>query len=147
MPRSDRLSPQGVELLEEKQIAVLSTVMADGSPHATPVWVDVEPDGSHILINTVVGHIKQRNILRDPRVAVTVVDGQNPYRTVVARGSVVEMRGHDQGAKEHIDRLAKKYMGREVYQLREGEQRVLLRIKPTHILETGLVDRDRWLAR
>ena len=60
MPRSDRLSPSGVKLLQEKHLAILSTIMRDGSPQATPVWVDVEPDGSHILINTVEGHILLR---------------------------------------------------------------------------------------
>src|SRR5438093_13771488 len=98
MPRADRLSPKGVELLQEKHVAILSTILPDGSPHATPVWVDVEPDGSHILINTVEGHIKLKNIDRDPRVSVTVVDSANHFRTVVVRGVVVEKRGHDQGS-------------------------------------------------
>ena len=74
MPRTDRIEPRGIELLLEKQVAVLSTILPDGSPHATPVWVDVEPDGSHILINTGMAHQKFKNIERDPRVAVTVVD-------------------------------------------------------------------------
>jgi len=69
MPRADRLSPGGVKLLLEKQIAILSTVMKDGSPQATPVWVDVEPDGTHVLINTAEGRIKTNNVARDPRVA------------------------------------------------------------------------------
>lgn len=137
MPRADRLSPGGVKLLQEKQIAIISTIMPDGSPQATPVWVDVEPDGSHILINTVVGHLKADNIDRDPRVAVTVVDSQNSWRTVVVRGRIVEKRDRDQGATEHIHMLAKKYMGRDQYPLREGEARVILRIKPTHVLERG----------
>src|SRR5712691_10161793 len=101
MPRGDRLSPSGVKLLQEKQLAILSTIMRDGSPQATPVWVDVEPDGAHILINTVVGHLKARNIERDPRVAVTVVDGQNPFRSVVVRGTIVEQVGHEEGASDH----------------------------------------------
>src|SRR5262245_46996783 len=79
MPRADRLSPGGVKLLQEKHLAIIATVMPDGSPQTTPVWVDVEPDGSHILINTVTGHLKANNINRDPRVAVTVVDSQNPW--------------------------------------------------------------------
>jgi PPOX class probable F420-dependent enzyme len=137
MPRADRLSPQGVQLLQEKHIAILSTVMRDGSPQATPVWVDVEPDGSHILINTVEGHLKAHNIDRDPRVAVTVVDSENHFRTVVVRGTVVERRGPEQGANEHIDFLAQKYTGRERYVLRDGERRVILRIKPTHVRESG----------
>ncbi|HEY3115765.1 MAG TPA: PPOX class F420-dependent oxidoreductase [Chloroflexota bacterium] len=137
MPRTDRLSPGGVKLLQEKQIAILCTVMRDGSPQATPVWVDVEPDGSHILINSAEGRIKTKNMARDPRVAVTVVDSQNQYRTVVVRGKIVEKRGPDQGANDDINRLAKKYLGRDLYSFREGETRVTLRIKPTHVLERG----------
>src|SRR5687768_4569613 len=108
MPRADRLSAGGVAFLQEKQIAIISTIMPDGSPQATPVWVDVEPDGSHILINTVVGHLKASNIDRDPRVAVTVVDGQNSWRTLVVRGVIEEKRGPDQGSTEHIHKMAKK---------------------------------------
>ena len=137
MPRTDRLSPGGVKLLQEKQLAILCTVMGDGSPQATPVWVDVEPDGTHILINTAEGRIKTNNVARDPRVAVTVVDSQNTQRTVVVRGTIVEKRGPDRGANEHISMLAKKYTGRDDYNFREGETRVILRIKPTHVLERG----------
>ena len=146
MPRADRLSPGGVKLLQEKQLAIIATIMADGSPQTSPVWVDVEPDGSHILINTVVGHLKANNIDRDPRVAVTVVDSQNPWRSVVIRGTIVEKRGPDQGATEHIHMLARKYMGRDQYPLLEGETRIILRIKPTHVFERGTDGRraSRW---
>jgi PPOX class probable F420-dependent enzyme len=136
-----------VKLLQEKHVAILSTVMTDGSPQATPVWVDVEPDGTYVLINTVEGHIKQKNVSRNPRVAVTVVDSQNPYRTVLVRGIVVEQRGPDQGANEHIDKLAQKYTGRERYVPREGERRVILRIKPTHVREPGGGGAARWRDR
>ena len=81
MPRADRLSQGGVKLLQEKQLAIIATVVADGSPQTTPVWVNVEPDGSHILINTVASHLKMINVNRDPRVAVTVVDSQNPWQS------------------------------------------------------------------
>jgi len=147
MPRGDRLSPNGVKLLQEKHVAILSTIMRDGSPQATPVWVDVEPDGTHILINTVVGHLKAKNIERDPRVAVTVVDGQNPFRSVVVRGTIAETAGHDQGAADHINTLSAKYTGRDRYSLREGERRVLLRIKPAYVLERGAEDASRWRSR
>ena len=136
MPRADRISPGGVKLLQEKQLAIIATVMPDGSPQTTPVWVDVEVDGSHILINTVVGHLKARNIERDPRVAVRVVDSQNAWRAVMVRGIIVETRGPDQGATQHIHMLAKKYLGRD-YPLFDGETRVILRIKPTHVMERG----------
>jgi PPOX class probable F420-dependent enzyme len=137
MPRAEGLSQGGVKLLQEKQLAIIATVMADGSPHTTPVWVDVEPDGSHILINTVASHLKMINVNRDPRVAVTVVDSQNPWRCVIIRGTVVEKRGAGQGATEHIHMLARKYLGRDQYPLLENEARVILRIKPTHVVERG----------
>jgi len=147
MPRADRLSPSGVKLLQEKHLAILSTIMPDGSPQATPVWIDVEPDGTHILVNAVEGHQKLRNVDRDPRVAVTVFDSQDHFRTVVVRGTVVERRGPDQGANDHINLLARKYMGRDQYTLREGERRVLLRIKPTHVQEAGGAGGVSWTAR
>jgi PPOX class probable F420-dependent enzyme len=112
-------------------VAILSTTLPDGSPHATPVWIDVEPDGAHILINTVVGHVKLKNIDRDPRVAVTVVDSANHFRTCQVRGTVVEKT--EDGAIDHINMLSKKYTGRFPYTLAEGEKRMILRIKPTHV--------------
>jgi PPOX class probable F420-dependent enzyme len=99
-----------VKLLQEKHLAVIATVMPDGSPQTTPVWIDVEPDGSHILINTVIDHLKALNINRDPRVAVTVVDSQNTWRAVMIRGTVVEKVGPGRGATQHIYMLARKYM-------------------------------------
>ncbi len=137
MPKSDKLSPGAVKLLQEKQIAQLATVMRDGSPQVTPVWIDVEPDGSHILINSAEGRIKTRNTAREPRVAVSVVDAQNPYRYVIVRGRIVE-RTHE-GADAHIDALAKKYTGSDTYpNHRPDEQRVILHIKPDHVLERGV---------
>ena len=78
---------------------------------------------------------------------MTVVDSQDPYRTVVVRGTVVEKRGPDHGANDHINMLSKKYTGRDGYVLREGETRVILRIKPTHVRETGMGDGGRWRSR
>ena len=137
MPKKEALSPGAVKLLQEKQIAQLATTMKDGSPQVTPVWVDVEPDGSHVLINTAEGRVKSRNTERDPRVALSVVDAQNPWRYALVRGTIVERR--HEGAADHIDKLAKKYMGKDRYPFhREGEQRVILRIKPHHVIELGV---------
>ena len=136
MPKADKLSSGAVKLLQEKQIAQLATTMKDGSPQVTPVWVDVEPDGGHILVNTAEGRVKSRNTERDPRVAVSVVDAQNPYRLAVVRGRIVERR--HEGADQHIDKLAQKYLGQETYPWRNPqEQRVILRIKPEHVIEQG----------
>ena len=139
MPKADRLSPGAVKLLEEKQIAHVATVMRDGSPQVTPVWVDVEPDGSHVLINTAEGRIKANNLMRDPRIAISVVDAENPYRAVAVRGTIVARRSEEEGASEHINKLAKKYRGDDTYRRRaQDERRIMLRIKPTHVMERGL---------
>ncbi|MBA3947801.1 MAG: PPOX class F420-dependent oxidoreductase [Herpetosiphonaceae bacterium] len=137
MPKADKLSPGGVKLLQEKQIAQFATVMADNSPQITPVWVDVEPDGSHILINTDDSRLKTKNTTQNPEVAVSVVDSQNSYRYAVVRGTVVERR--HEGASEHIDHLAQKYLGQERYPMHTpDESRVILRIKPHHVMEQGV---------
>lgn len=136
MPRADRLSAGAIKLLQEKQIASFVTLMPDGSPQVSPVWIDVEPDGTHILVNTAEGRVKARNIARDPRVAVSVVDAHNSRRVVVVRGTIVERRTAQEGADDHIDQLAKKYLGADRYPFRRsGPPRLLLRIKPQFVWE------------
>jgi len=137
MPKIDSLSPNAVKLLEQQVIAHVATVMADGSPHVTPVWVDVEPDGSHVLINSAEGRIKTRNLVRDPRIALSIFDPQDAHRGVVIRGTIVERRVGDEGGNQHIDKMAKKYRGLDKYPNR-SEQRVVMRIKPHHVMERGL---------
>jgi PPOX class probable F420-dependent enzyme len=137
MPRTDRLSPGAVKLLQEKQIANLATTMPDGSPQVTPVWVDVEPDGSHVLVNTADGRVKTRNAERDPRVVVSVVDSNDFYRYAIVKGTIVERR--HEGANEHIDAMAKKYIGADKYPWHQpGQTRVILRIKPEQVMERGV---------
>ncbi len=137
MPKADQLSPGGIKLLQEPQLAHFTTLMADGAPQTTPVWVDVEDDGSHVLINTADGRVKSRNIERDPRVSVSVVDAGNPWRYVLVRGTVVERR--HEGGDAHIDKLSQKYLGQETYPNRTPtERRVILRIKPDHLVEQGV---------
>lgn len=86
---------------------VIATLMEDGSPQVTPTWLDT--DGEHILVNTAMGRLKYENVLRDPRVAISVADQTNPYNMATVRGRVVEHTTN--GAEEHIDKLAKKYFG------------------------------------
>lgn len=118
------------ELLKAKNFVVVSTLRPDGSVHAAPTWVDVQ-DGKPTL-NTAEGRTWPRNLERDPRVTLTVQNTENPYEYVTIRGRVTE-RTTD-GADEHIDALAKKYMGVDSYPLRKpGEQRVILRIEPEYI--------------
>lgn len=136
MPKTDHLSAGGVKLLQEPQLAHFVTLMADGSPQTTPVWVDVEPDGSAVLINTAAGRVKSNNVERDSRVAVSVADKDNPWRYVLVRGTITEQRY--EGADAHIDSLAKKYLGKDEYPFRNAaEKRVTLVIKPHHVVEMG----------
>src|SRR3972149_11335263 len=129
---NEKLSdPHIRELLERKNFAFLSSLMKDGSPHVTPTWTDIE--NGYILINTAIGRIKQKNISRDPRVALAISDQNNPYDMVTIRGKVIEQISGN-AAEEHIDKLAKKYIGKDKYPGRSpGEKRVLLKIKPERI--------------
>lgn len=128
--RGSITDPSIAKLFEGKNFAFLATLMRDGSPQVTPTWVDIDKNNDTILVNTARGRIKHRNISRDPRVAVSLIDSSNPYDMVTVRGRVVEqIKGKD--ADEHIDKLAKKYLDKEKYpRRRSGEERVLLRIKP-----------------
>lgn len=129
---NDNLNNQNIrELFEHKNFAFLSSLMKDGSPQVTPTWVDIE-DG-YILINTAIGRIKEKNISRDPRVALAIVDQNNPYNMVSIRGTVIEQIRGDI-AEEHINKLAKKYIDKDKYpRSSPGEKRVLLKIKPEKI--------------
>jgi len=118
------------ELLEAPNIAHLTTLMPDGSPQVTPVWVDY--DGRYVLVNTAEGRQKPRNVRRDPRVALSVTDRENPYVWAMIRGRAVELT--HEGADDHIDRLAKKYLGEDRYPFRQaGEQRVIVKIEPLRV--------------
>ncbi|MDA1258450.1 MAG: PPOX class F420-dependent oxidoreductase [Chloroflexi bacterium] len=126
-----QLSSAQVDLLKEAHLAQLVTLMPDGSPQISPVWVDT--DGSDILINTALGRVKSNNMERDARVAVGVYDAANGYdRVVNIRGHVTAIT--EEGANAHIDSLAKKYMGVDTYPLRNAaETRVIVRIAPDNI--------------
>jgi PPOX class probable F420-dependent enzyme len=125
---------RSAELLEAKNFCNVSTINADGSVHAAPVWVDVQ-DGLAVL-NTAEGRVWPRNLERDPRVTLTVPNLENPYEYVSIRGRVAE-RTHD-GADAHIDALAKKYLDQDSYPFRQpGERRLILRIEPEHVRVWG----------
>jgi PPOX class probable F420-dependent enzyme len=114
------------DLFTKKAFANLATLMPDGSPQVTPVWVDY--DGTHILVNTAKGRVKDRNMRREPRVSLAVSDPENPYRYLEVRGRIAEIT--EAGADDHINRMAKKYLGQDVYPYRKpGEVRVLYKIK------------------
>jgi len=119
------------EFFERKNFAFLSSLMKDGSPHVTPTWVDIEDN--NILINTALGRIKQTNISRDPRIALSIIDQDNQYEMVTIRGKVTEQIIGDV-AEKHIDKLARKYINQDKYPRRsKNEQRVILKIKPEKI--------------
>jgi PPOX class probable F420-dependent enzyme len=120
-------------MLEAKNFGTLCTLMPNGSPQATVVWVDT--DGEYVLINTSEGRQKTNNVQRSPRVALSVHDEENPYRQLQIRGRIMEVT--TEGAVEHIDKLAKKYRGVDKYTLRAGEQRVILKIRPDHVSGSG----------
>lgn len=121
-----------LDLFEKRSLAHLATVMPDGSPQVTPVWVDF--DGQNILINTARGRQKDRNMTRNPAVAMSIVDPDDPYRYVQIRGRVVE--AVENGADLHIDKLTFKYTGRDSYDWRStGEVRVIYKIEPQHVSE------------
>jgi PPOX class probable F420-dependent enzyme len=133
--KSDSISdPSIAELFEGKNFAFLATLMKGGTPHVTPTWVDIDKSNNTILINTAKGRVKHKNISRDPRVGVSVVDSSNPYHMVSVRGKVIEqIKGKH--AEEHIDKMAKKYLGKDKYPRRKpGDERLLLRIKPQQVV-------------
>jgi PPOX class probable F420-dependent enzyme len=118
------------ELLKGKNFANVATLRRDGSVQVAPVWVDVQ-DGKAV-VNSAKGRAWPRNLEREPRVTVSVQNSENPYEYVEIRGRVVEQT--TDGADEHIDSLAKKYLGKDEYPYRQpGEQRVIIRIEPQHV--------------
>ncbi|MEW2441547.1 PPOX class F420-dependent oxidoreductase [Micromonospora marina] len=127
------LSEEDLALLGEPQLAHVATIEADGTPHVTPVWVDT--DGEHIVFNTAKGRQKHLNMSRNPVVAVSVADRADDFRTLWIKGTVEFVTD---GADEHIDRLAKKYLGQDTYPWRRpGEERVIVRVTPTEKLGRG----------
>ncbi len=120
------ITPGMRRLLEGRNFANFATLMRDGSPQVTPVWVDY--DGQHILINTNKARLKGQNAARDPRVALSIFNQENPYEMMAVRGRVVEVT--EQGAVEHINKLFKKYRGEGSYPLQPGEERIIIKIAP-----------------
>jgi len=122
------------DLFNKRAFAALTTLMPDGSPQTTPVWVDF--DGQYVIFNSARGRQKDRNVRRDPRVALAVVDPENPYRYLEVRGKVAEIT--EDGAAAHIDKMAKKYLGVDKYPYAQpGEVRVLYKIRPEHTTTMG----------
>jgi PPOX class probable F420-dependent enzyme len=122
------------DLFSKRAFASLGTLMPDGRPQVTPVWVDF--DGDYVIVNSAKGRQKDRNMRRDPRVALAIIDPENPYRFLEIRGRVAEIT--EQGADEHIDKMAKKYLGVDKYPYRQpSEVRVMYKIQPEHTTMMG----------
>ena len=126
------LTENARKMLEGKNFVYIATVNPNGTPQVTPTWVDT--DGKFVLINTALGRAKERNIKKNPHVALAITDQNNPYNLVVIQGKVIDkVTGHV--ADEHIDKMAKKYQGLDKYPNRNpAEKRVILKIEPTKII-------------
>jgi len=123
-----------LDLFQKKAFASLTTLMPDGSPQVTPVWVDY--DGSHVLVNSARGRQKDKNMQRNAKVALLILDPDNPYRYLEIRGKVEAIV--EEGADAHIDKMAKKYMGQDTYPYRRPEEvRVIFKILPTKTTQMG----------
>jgi PPOX class probable F420-dependent enzyme len=137
MEKTMTLTEKAARLLLGRNWGNLVDLRADGSPHVTPVWVDY--DGEHVLVNSAYGRCKVRNIQRDPRVAIDVLpadDQQSGYVSVTGTAELV-----DEGADEHIDKLAKKYLGLDEFPFRApGERRVIIRITPERVDVQGVAE-------
>lgn len=124
----EALSDRDRALFKGQSFGHVATVMPDGGPHVSPVWIDIEDGTDLILVNTAVGRVKVLNVERDPRVAISVQAWDDPYTMVAVRGRVVEITRD--GAEDHIDFLSRKYRGREYP---NHGNRVLLKIAVEHV--------------
>jgi PPOX class probable F420-dependent enzyme len=121
-------------LTTKPAFAHLATVNVDGSPQVTPVWIDY--DGTNVIVNTARGRVKAKNVAREPRVALSITDPENPYRYLGIRGRVVEITENDGDA--HIDKMAKKYLGKDSYPFRTpGEVRLVVKIAADKVHTNG----------
>ena len=126
--------PKNIKICSVNVRSLISHLMPDGTPKVTPVWVDLE--GDRVVFNSAKGRQKDKNVRRDPHVALAIVDPDNPYRYLEIRGRVVEIT--EEGADDHIDKLAKKYLGVDKYPYRQAsETRVIYKIQPDHTTMMG----------
>lgn len=122
------------DILDKKSFVHLATMMQDGSPQVSPVWVDY--DGEHIVVNSAKGRVKDRNMRANDRVALSATDPDNPYRALMVRGRIAKIT--EEGADEHIDKLAKKYLDKDKYPLRTPDEvRVKYYIEPLKVATMG----------
>lgn len=131
---SEVIPARFLELFQKKSFGHLATLLPNGTPQTSPVWVDF--DDTYVLVNSARGRLKDENMRQRPQVALSIQDPDDPYRYLEVRGRVVEIT--EQGAEEHIDRLAKRYLGLDRYPYRQpGEVRVIYKIKPERTSTQG----------
>jgi PPOX class probable F420-dependent enzyme len=131
---AERIPEPFKDLFTKVAYANLATVMPDGSAQVTPVWFDY--DGECLRINSAKGRVKDKNMRRDKRVALSIQDPENAYRYLAVRGNVEKIT--EEGADAHIDSLAKKYLGKDKYPFRgPGEVRVIYKIRPEKVSTMG----------
>jgi PPOX class probable F420-dependent enzyme len=123
-----RLTKQQIDLLNEQHFATVATLMPDGSPHATVVWI--ESDGEFVYFNTA-AEVKSRNLRHDNRVSITVFDPSSPYDRVLSIRGVAELVY--EGANDHMNQLSQKYTGHLFDGFRPGERRMIVRVTPTNV--------------
>jgi PPOX class probable F420-dependent enzyme len=121
------------DLFERRTFAHFSTVMPDGTPQVTPVWVDYDADRDRLLVNTARGRQKERNVAANPKVGASMLDPEDPYRWLSVRGEVTAVT--EEGAVEHIDELARRYMDVEEYPNHDTEDapRVIVEVRPDRV--------------
>ena len=125
-----KLQEKTIQLFQKRNIVFIATIMKDGAPQLSPVWANY--DSGYILVNTAEGRIKHKNILRDPRVAISVVSHDNPLDMTTIRGIVEEIIPDYDYA--HADKLTLQYLGQKHYPFkRENEKRIILKIKPESV--------------
>ncbi|MBZ0285338.1 MAG: PPOX class F420-dependent oxidoreductase [Anaerolineae bacterium] len=125
-----------LDLFKKRAFAHFATIMADGTPQVTPVWVDF--DGEYVLVNSRVGRTKNRNVQDRPAVAIEISDPENPYRYLMIRGTVVAVETMPDDT--HIDSLAKRYLGLDRYPWGQpGEVRQIFKIRPDHVVARVVV--------
>ena len=131
---SEVIPARFLELFQKKSFGHLATLLPNGTPQTSPVWVDF--DDTYVLVNSARGRLKDKNMRQRPQVALSIQDPDDPYRYLEVRGRVVEIT--EQSAEEHIDRLAKRYLGLDRYPYRQpGEVRVIYKIKPERTSTQG----------
>jgi len=120
------------DLFEKSTIAHIATVMPDGTPHNTPVWIGYDEDENRLLVNTERDRQKERNVAENPKVGVSMVDPENAYRRLSVMGEVDEVT--EEGAREHIDELSRRYTGEDYDPEMIETRRVVLKIRPDEVL-------------